>query len=183
MRKKNQSVEFIKDCFAEALIILMKEMPYSEISVKEICNKAGIARTTYYRHFDNKDGKKNLLLYYVFRGWSIYAEPRQREIEKDFDIVFLHFIYENQDFYRLLYQNNLTEILIEICYKVFGPDEYTPKSLVYIKSYAACGSFGIIYPWIKSNFTDTPEYIQKSFVESLHEILIHAATKKKGTNI
>ena len=39
----------------EALISLMKEFPYDEISVKQILLESGIAKKTFYRNFESKD--------------------------------------------------------------------------------------------------------------------------------
>ena len=41
MRKKNVSAEFIKTCYALALIKLMKEKDYNNITISEICKEAG----------------------------------------------------------------------------------------------------------------------------------------------
>lgn len=37
------------------LIDLLKVMPYDKISITDICDKAMVHRTTFYKHFDNKD--------------------------------------------------------------------------------------------------------------------------------
>ncbi len=39
----------------EALISLMKEFPYDEISVKQILLESGLAKKTFYRNFESKD--------------------------------------------------------------------------------------------------------------------------------
>ena len=38
-----------------ALYALMQKMPYEEISVKEICDRAGVSRMSFYRYYSNKD--------------------------------------------------------------------------------------------------------------------------------
>ena len=40
---------------AQALVLLLGEKPYAKISVKEIAERAGVNRATYYRHFETKD--------------------------------------------------------------------------------------------------------------------------------
>ncbi len=47
--------EFVKDCFFKALIELMKTTPYKDITIKDICEKAGYSRMAYYRNFEDKD--------------------------------------------------------------------------------------------------------------------------------
>lgn len=52
--RKRPNNEFTRQCIAEALFLLMKEKPYQEITITDICAKAGVARTTYYRNFSSK---------------------------------------------------------------------------------------------------------------------------------
>lgn len=44
-----------RDAVANALYALMRERPYDEISVQEICRRAIVGRTTFYAHFQDKD--------------------------------------------------------------------------------------------------------------------------------
>jgi AcrR family transcriptional regulator len=39
----------------EALLILLERKDFAFISVKEICDKAGVNRSTFYLHYENMD--------------------------------------------------------------------------------------------------------------------------------
>ena len=39
----------------EALLLLLEKKEYDFITVKEICEKAGVNRSTFYMHYDTKD--------------------------------------------------------------------------------------------------------------------------------
>ena len=43
-----------KQHLSEALIALMEERPFREISVVDICERAMVHRTTFYAHFEDK---------------------------------------------------------------------------------------------------------------------------------
>ncbi|GHV91275.1 hypothetical protein AGMMS50268_17780 [Spirochaetia bacterium] len=51
----NRQVKRTRSWIFEALMLLMDEKPYNEISVSDIVEKAGIARQTFYRSYNNKD--------------------------------------------------------------------------------------------------------------------------------
>ena len=51
----NRQVLRTRSWIFEAVMLLMDEKPYSKISVSDIIIKAGIARQTFYRNYDDKD--------------------------------------------------------------------------------------------------------------------------------
>ena len=51
----NRQVQRTKSWIFEALMILMDEKPYDKITVSDIVEKAGIARQTFYRNFNDKN--------------------------------------------------------------------------------------------------------------------------------
>jgi len=51
----NRQVQRTKSWIFEAIMLLMNEKPYGKITVSDITEKAGIARQTFYRNYDNKD--------------------------------------------------------------------------------------------------------------------------------
>jgi hypothetical protein len=51
----NRQVQRSKSWIFEALMILMDEKPYDKITILDIVEKAGIARQTFYRNFNNKN--------------------------------------------------------------------------------------------------------------------------------
>ena len=44
-----------KECIYTALLLLMEQKPYEDISITEIANKAGVSRMSYYRLYSSKD--------------------------------------------------------------------------------------------------------------------------------
>jgi AcrR family transcriptional regulator len=50
-----EQIKNSRACIVEALLSLMKKISYSEIFVSDIIKKSGIARPTFYRHYESKD--------------------------------------------------------------------------------------------------------------------------------
>lgn len=46
--------DYLKECIADAIIVLIKEKPVEKISIDEIVKKAGVGRATYFRSFHSK---------------------------------------------------------------------------------------------------------------------------------
>jgi AcrR family transcriptional regulator len=44
-----------RETLGDALVALMLERPFAQITVKQVLSRAGVGRTTFYEHFRNKD--------------------------------------------------------------------------------------------------------------------------------
>ena len=51
----NRQVQRTRSWIFQALMVLMDEKPYEKITISDITEKAGIARQTFYRNYDEKD--------------------------------------------------------------------------------------------------------------------------------
>jgi AcrR family transcriptional regulator len=57
-----ESNKITKECIESALILLMEEKEYNNVTISEIVKRAGVSRTAYYRNYESKeDVLKNLL--------------------------------------------------------------------------------------------------------------------------
>ena len=45
----------------EALLLILEKKEFEFISVKEICDKAGVNRSTFYLHYENTTGQQSIL--------------------------------------------------------------------------------------------------------------------------
>ncbi|MDE7246397.1 MAG: TetR/AcrR family transcriptional regulator [Lachnospiraceae bacterium] len=53
--KKSTANELAKECIYTALLQLMEQNAYSDITVTDIAKRAGVSRMTYYRNYRSKD--------------------------------------------------------------------------------------------------------------------------------
>lgn len=60
-----ESNKLTRECIETALILLMAEKEYSEITISEIVNRAGVSRTAYYRNYESKEDILKTLLHDV----------------------------------------------------------------------------------------------------------------------
>jgi AcrR family transcriptional regulator len=56
MGKTDIRVRFTKKVLEESLVSLMKEKSILDISIKEICERAGLSRSTFYMYYNNQYG-------------------------------------------------------------------------------------------------------------------------------
>lgn len=51
----HESNAITKECIEQALISLMERKPYSSITIKDITDRAGVSRVSYYRNYSSKE--------------------------------------------------------------------------------------------------------------------------------
>jgi len=90
----------------DALISLMKERDFESITVTDICERAMVHRTTFYKHYEDKYG---LLFHGMQDELNALFAAVDRRIEKDNKadnrtrhIAVLEYVQQEQDFYRLM---------------------------------------------------------------------------------
>ena len=112
----------------------MQEVPFSKISIGDICEKCEMNRKSFYYHFKDK---------YDLVGWMYYTEfvsvVQKQEDSGDWDMLeaFCTYLYENREFYRKTLraegQNSFAEYLTDIIAasiaddveKTFGKEDAT----------------------------------------------------------
>ncbi len=165
----------------EALISLLKVKNLEYITVKELCQKAGVNRSTFYLHYDTMDDLLKEAMEMVNRRFSSYFGNREgfaenigttdlRElilIRKEYLLPYLNFIRDNKAIYRASFKNpegmeamkrygNMKKYIIEPILKRFSLPERHWK---YYISYYIEGMAAIIKQWLEEDCREPVETI------------------------
>ena len=88
-----------KRALAEALKQLMEELPFSKISVADICEQCDMNRKSFYYHFKDHYDLLNWILDTEFLGTALKSgEPTKTSIDRLYDLFV--YLYENRTFVR-----------------------------------------------------------------------------------
>lgn len=168
--KDNQRARLSKQLLKNALMELMVEKGAVEkISVRELCLKAQLNRSTFYAHY-NEPGE---ILAEIENDLLLSTEDHLKKIgnenaggAKKYILSFLKYIKENRDYCKVLLidsfdtafrtrflQNALLQFINSLNL------EFTKESEQFIYSYLINGSAGIIIQWIRSDFIANEELI------------------------
>ncbi len=173
MSKISKNNNQIKYCLANALVELIKEYPFDEITINEICNTAHVARATYYHYVNGKHGKENLLAYKVKNDYDEYIENHGKKIGDDI----LDYIYENKTLFTLLQKNGLSNVLISFL-KYANKNNAMKTISPYLSAYVTFSYLGVIYQWIKDDFSKTPIEVATIIFNAYKEILTSPKTNQ-----
>lgn len=159
----------------EALLVLLEKKDYEFITVKEICQIAGVNRSTFYLHYEKMDDLLEETVNYV----SDKFNSKLKNIDADAEITkkiltsdkylrpYLSFIKENKKIYRLMHDkpylfnidkitNRLYKDIFDIALTNFMVKEEEKK---YIFSFYTEGVVGIIKRWLENDCNDEIDLI------------------------
>ena len=116
---------YVLEHLTGSLLMLLVEKPLEQISISELCDAAGVGRTSFYRNFETKEEILKAHIKHLFCGWmNEWKSSPGLPLSELVYQVFSHF-ETNRDFYSLLNKRGLTyllkDILLDLC--GFNPDQ------------------------------------------------------------
>ena len=111
MKKDNS---FIKECILQALLQLMEEKDFKDISITEITKKAGVSRMAYYRNYYYKEDIFNNYMTDLLKKYQSVRDEIVKAHPNDKYQMMLHvfeYFKENELFVLALEKSNLSNII------------------------------------------------------------------------
>lgn len=171
----------------QALLKLLEEKEFEYITIKELCQKAGVNRSTFYLHYENmNDLLVESLDYMLQKFYDHYNDEKfNLNIIKSLDnndlilikpkyiIPYLEFVKANKKLFLVATNNPvLFDVYktFEKMYKdIFSPilDKYNvlENEKKYILAFYLNGLHSIIVEWIKTDCKDSIDYICSLFIK------------------
>lgn len=175
-KTKNPSAIRSQKDITKALLNLMNEYPYEEISVKQILIDAKLARKTFYRNFKSKD---DVLLSLIREKLFCYFQIVNKG---DVDVLstIFSFAVKNRELLMLLEKNNLLHVVLQCMNENIGlhKTKHVSKNNPFVRLFDGLDSeylislnigaiWNVITLWIHEGMKDDPEYIKNSISKYL----------------
>lgn len=180
--KENQRVVITKKMLKDTLLQLLKKKDIDHISVKELCEKAGINRSTFYRHYDSQYA----LLEEIVSHFAKMLIECNETISKTGgqSTVSIKRIMEYLSTHRE--ENYLFIQNPDLLSKVFGKVQpfytdnmsialrlsgYSEKEKEYIAAFVREGAFAIQKEWVLSGMKESPEEMSELILKMAQKCL------------
>ena len=158
------------------------EMDYDSITVKELCQQAGVNRSTFYLHYENLSDllaesmetiNQRFLSYFSLRGESVLDQVHTMELEdlvfvtREYLLPYLRFIRDNKKVYRAAFRNP-SSMQVQARYDnlkryILGPIlerfEIPAAHRPYYMAYYIEGIAAIVKEWLRQDCADEVEMI------------------------
>lgn len=159
IKKINAGKARSMDMITSALFELLETRPFSEISVTDICEHAGVARKTFYRNFGTKTSIVERLVdqvFYEFMQKFDFKVHGARKIYK----YWYEYILCTREFSAIFFDAELYEFIvrkirefveIEVNEALYSRASYDPLLAEYYLQFASAGIASIMREWMKND--------------------------------
>ncbi|KRL95852.1 TetR/AcrR family transcriptional regulator [Levilactobacillus hammesii] len=161
--RKQQNLETIY----RALLELMMAKPLATISITELCQRAHVSRTYFYRHYQNFD---QIIAAYQTQNMLHYLRRLPRTDQVTLPELMTHYFEHTKteaETYQLLIKNNKLDVLVQTFQTVFkllikqdrigghGPNITNPYYLLFFSG----GVINIAANWVSNGCVESPQYL------------------------
>ena len=166
----------------EAFLTLLEEKDFAYITVKEICEKAGVNRSTFYLHYETVNDLLSESVRYIFDQFveamphdtaKFIAQLQSRPLEELYLITpeylrpYLNFIKEHRRIFRTAVEHSsvlgMDDAYLALNRHVFTPIlnrfHISPSEQKYMMPFYIHGLMGIVNEWLKEDCKDSVEHI------------------------
>lgn len=184
MSKASMDNQRVRKQIADALFVLLRQKPFSEITVTDIVRKANVARASYYRNYENKeaiiedamDNIRNELM----KDIDYYDDKRifdKSNVLSGFTKALTACMVKKADLLAL-YNNGFGSLLQEIFNKYIMEfaGNMPASSIERYKLYFISGAvMNVLIAWLNEGAIEPPEEIAGICVKYMEGGMIHGS--------
>lgn len=154
----------VKKVFADAMVRLLEDRTFEQITVRELCTECGASRQTFYNHFYDKYD----LVVWICRKQceELWVSFQHKKAFRAFMLDVYGLMYNNQAFYSAVMAidgpNSFRSFLIDFTKKYYknaveSDGRQIDDELEYAISFCTVGTIEMAVSWIRSGFRQSPQ--------------------------
>ena len=168
----------------EALITLLAKKDFEYITIKEICDTAGVNRSTFYLHYENtSDLLKETTQYILDTHFAYYSSETKGSAERflncelenllfvtrEYLAPYLTSIKDNQRIFKVAIKQfnslNMDKVYVNMFEHVFNPIlerfHVPERERAYVMKFYLTGVFAVVMEWLNNSCSDDMDTIIK----------------------
>lgn len=159
--KEKSYHESVCEAITQALLLLLKDMPYDRITVSDIVRKAGVGRSSFCRNYLDKDDVLEKYVTGLFSGSVNIEDPYSNEHLRSTIISHYRAYYENREFLMTLQKNRILYRFLDQLRDITGSTirENDLTVNIYQPAFFSAANLGVLTHWLERGCQETPEEI------------------------
>jgi AcrR family transcriptional regulator len=172
---KNPRAIISMESMAESFYVLLLTKPYEDITIEEICAKAGVTRKTFYRNFETKD---DLFDYYLYQVLLLNATSPSGLTPYQYLVAFFTDFQQEKGLLLICQKNNLFGLLSHSISKYIELSQTFSSLISSRDDIALFGQYfwplinslevEALRVWTERNFKEKPEQLAKLLIKTMH---------------
>lgn len=178
---KDKRVLYTRQTLKASMLKLLEKLPLEKITVKGLCEFAGINRSTFYAHYNEPKDILNELT------WEVISQLKRHLNENDYlnptqdtkraMTELLTYIEQNQVTFKILlyaeYDHDLFEAILLMAQDqiVSASSRYahlSEREQKYIKHFAVSGTLSVLKAWLEDHCPESPKVIAELIASLLY---------------
>ena len=188
---KNESKYFnTAQKFDKALLSLLEKKEFEYITIREICEKAGVNRSTFYLHYENTCDLLRETTQYVLDSFLSYFTEDRKSISLNLEecninelffitpeyiTPYLTFIKDNRQIFKTTIKHLGTMEFDRVYQKmfdnIFSPVlsrfKFPENERAYVMKFYLSGITAIVMEWLENNCSESIENITKIIIDCI----------------
>lgn len=157
---------YVRSRILAALLKMMQEQPFADISISALVSTAQVGRASFYRNFTDKEDVLRQENDRLTAQWKQSYEAEEHAAPNELLISLLDFYKEHSDFCLALYQAGLSDIVLQTLLDQSEITPEMPNAIAYLKSSIAYMLYGWIVEWMKRGMQESGTELAKMFEEA-----------------
>lgn len=154
---------YVLSHLTDALLALLEEKQMEDISIRELCDSAGVGRASFYRNFNSKEDILRAHIGRLFGQWKASLEETGNlPLHTVVGMLFAYF-EQHRAFFQLLNERRLIYLLKDVLLDIFELKPELPKLEAYSKAYVAYVFYGWIEVWFQRGMQESAEEMKQMF--------------------
>ena len=162
-REKNT---YVRSQILAALLKMMQEQPFADISISALVSTAQVGRASFYRNFADKEDVLRQENDRLTMQWKKAFEHEHHDEKDMFFVSLLDFYKEHSGFYLALYRAGLADMVLQTLLEQSEITPEMPNAFAYIRSSIAYMLYGWIVEWMKRGMTESGTELARMIEES-----------------
>ena len=176
-KTESRRTQMTRHLIRTALIELMGEKTFERITIKELCERADVNRTTFYLHYTDQRSVLNDVKETVCKKTVAMITETDFADPTAFVEQFLCYIRENDRVFRILFMNDESDsfrfALMDATAREllqYLPVTADPQADAFGLAYMMSGSLSIIIEWMKTGYERSPKELARFIFNINHSV-------------
>ncbi len=154
-----ESNRITKMCLESALILLMKDKYFQNISITDVVNRAGVSRTAYYRNYKSKEDILQRMMHEVID--NVFNAMNLRipiENTQKYWYGLFYAVEKHSDIFLVLLKANFGDTILQEIYKKM--QSYIPQASIqstYQSFFWSGAIYSVLATWLRKDMKPTAE--------------------------